>query len=610
MFGTYERFNLIRCSFARRGSNTFVAEDFHKPGMLRLGNNWTGVSVNFTDFLFDIKLTANAAPVKYSYFADEGSVQLSACGAGSGSFSDCCGGTGAEIALTDRSHLRLRGSNAGIRLELRSATSGHGAAACRGIYALPDGSGWEGEFEQFGKLFFTALTGSLNVTTVFDKEKNEFSLVRIDFLPDAATGEFDAAIHDYRGDEPLPFGAYEDFDDIVADNCADFAEFCKIYTAPAAGYEEMTRYAMWMIWSHKTKAIGRYAQPHILYQNAWSCTAAPWQQSYNAMAMLADPEEAWRLICVMFLYQDEKTGMIPNMMSYANPPAGGTQPAFQGFALDYLIRKLGDDFICADEAERMYPKLSAWANYWTTYHNAGFGDDVIALNSTHESGWDDSSLFQDGFPAVDPCAITFVILLMEAIATVAKKSYSFADKSAQWMARAKKLTDTLIKDYWDGEKFISRVKGKKVDSLSLANYQPIILGRRLPQDVIDKVAEKLTEEDHLLTDIGLASESMQSPHTTFGISFVCGRVVGPMNMILTVGLQAAGKQKEADMIARRYCDHTNREGIILGYAPYNYYKYNGEEAAQQIPPIATDGWAWSSWSANSFLTMVTGVIGK
>ena len=203
-----------------------------------------------------------------------------------------------------------------------------------------------------------------------------------------------------------------------------------------------------------------------------------------------------------------------------------------------------------------------------------------------------------------------MILLMEAVARLAKKSNSYMDKYEEWMARAKKLTDTLINEYWDGEKFVAKVKGKPVDSLSLASFQPIMLGKRLPQHIIDKIAETLTKEGLWLTEIGLASESMQSERATFGISFVCGRVVGPMNMILTVGLQAAGKQKEAELIARRYCDHTNREGIILGYAPYNYYKYNGEKADQQIPPIGTDGWPWSSWSANCYLTMATGIIGK
>ena len=597
MFGTYERFNLIRCSFGRSGSNTFISEDFHKLGQLQLGNNWTGTWLSLTDFLFDMKLTINGAPVKYTYFADEASLQMEA---------GCC--SNVEVALTDRSHLRIRGENAGLRLELRSA-SGHGASACRGMYALPDGSGWEGEFGSYGKLFFRAISGNYNVTTLFDEEKNEFSLVRIDFMPDAETGLFEAAIHDYR-DGMLPFGEYEDFDDLVEYNRAEFAEFRDTYHAPAAGYEEMTRYAEWTVWSHRTKAIGWFRQPHILYQNAWTCTAAPWQQSYNAMAMLGDPAEAWRLICLMFLYQDERTGRVPGMMSYNNPPMEGNQCAFQGFAAEHLIRKLGDGFISAEDAERMYPKMAAWADFWTTWRSAGFGDDVVVVHSPHDSGWDDASLFKDGFPAVDPVANSLQVLLMETISVLAKKSFSYQDKAEGWIARAKKLTDVIVNEYWDGEKFISKVRGNPVDSLSLVNYEPIILGKRLPQHIIDKVAEKLTQKDLWLTDIGLASESMQSEIQTFGVSFVLGRVVGPLNMMLSVGLQAAGKQKEADIIARRFCDHVANEGIILGYAPYNFYKHNGEKARQQIPPIQADAWPWSPWTANCFLTMVTEVIGK
>ncbi|NLV50745.1 MAG: hypothetical protein GXY20_08660 [Clostridiales bacterium] len=596
MFGTYEKYNLVRCSFARCGSNTYIAEDFYRQGLLRLGNNWTGISLNISDFMFDIRLLINGAPAKYTYFADEGSLKLDARGAE------------LEFALTDRSHFRVRGRGAGLRLELRSA-SGKGARACRGLYALADGSGWEGDFANFGKLFFRAISGNFSVSTVFDDDKNEYSLVRIDFMPDAITGEFEAAVHDYR-DHILPYGEYEDFDKLVSDNRADFARFSEIYRNPAPGYEELAKYARWVVWSHRTKAIGCFKEPQILFQNAWSCSAAPWQQSYNAMAMLSDPAEAWRMICVVFSNQDPRTGRVPGFMSYANPATSGLQPAFQGFALDFLFRTIGDSFISESEAERMYPKLAAWANYWTTYHSAGFGDDVLALHSTHESGWDDSSLFQDGFPAVDPCAMAFQILLMEVIARLAQKSSSYRQEHDGWMTRAKKLLDTLISEYWDGEKFIAKVNGKPVDSLSLANFQPIMLGKRLPPEIIDKVAEKLTAEGQWLTEIGLASESMLSERATFGVSFVCGRVAGPQNMILTVGLQAAGKQKEAEMIARRFCDHAAREGIILGYAPYNIYKANGKTADQQIPPIATDGWTWSSWSANCVLTMLTEVIAK
>jgi hypothetical protein len=594
MFGTYERFNLVRGSFARSGSNTYIFEDYFKHGLLRIGNNYTGDPQNTTDFAFDVKLTVNGAPVKYTYFADEGSIVLTARDAR------------VEIALTKRSHFRIRGANAGLRLELRSG-SGNGAKALRGIYALPDATGWEGEFGRFGKLFFKAIAGNYSVSAPFDDAAGGYAALRIDFVPDVTTGEFEAAIHDYQ-DKLLPFCEYEDFDALVSDNRDDFASFSAIYNAPAAGYEDVAKYAKWVVWSHRTKAIGTFKQPHILFQNSWSCAAAPWQQSYNAMPMLADPAEAWRQICVMFLYQDERTGRVPNMITYGGAPMGGMQPAFQGFALDYLFRKIGDDFISAEDAERMYPKMAAWVDYWTTYRSAGRGDDVTAILSPHESGWDDASNFRVGFPANEPNTLAFLVLLMEAVARLAKKSGKDAESDA-WLARAKKLTDTIINEFWDGEKFITKVKGVAVDSLSLACYQPIILGKRLPQSIIDKVAEKLTEEGAFLTEIGLASESMHSDVATFGISFVCGRVVGPQNMILTVGLQAAGKQKEAELIARRYCDHTSREGVILGYAPYNYYKATGEKADQQIPQHPADGWPWSSWSANCVLTMATGIIG-
>ncbi|MDR2531074.1 MAG: hypothetical protein LBC65_06005 [Oscillospiraceae bacterium] len=600
MFGTYERFNLVRGSFGRHASNTYIFEDYYKHGLLRLGNNFTGDSLNNTDFAFDIKLTVNGAPVKYSYFADEGSLVFSSHGAR------------AEIALTSRNHFRIRGENCGVRLELRSASrfaGGNSARALRGVFAKPDGSGTEAEFGRFGKLFFKAISGNYVVNAQFDRNSNCYAYMTIDFVPDASTGEFDAAIHDYQ-DKLWPFGEYEEFDELVEDNREDYSAFSKIYRAPAAGYEEMTKYAIWTVWSHRTKAIGSFKQPHILFQNSWSCAAAPWQQSYNAMAMLGDPSEAWRQICLMFLYQDERTGRVPNMVTYSSPPMAGMQPAFQGFALDYLFRKLGDEFITPEEAARMYPKMAAWINYWITYRNAGRGDDVTVVLSPHESGWDDSSQYKDGFPAEDPNTMTFLILLMEAVAKLAAK-IGKDEESQEWISRSRRLCKTLISEYWNGEKFVTKVKGKNVnDAQSLANFQPIILGKRLPQEIIDKIAATMTTDGEWLTEIGLATENVNSSLATYGISFICGRVVGPLNMIIAVGLQAAGKQKEAELVARRFCDQVKREGIILGYAPYNYYKRDGSKADQQIPPQPADGWPWSSWSANCFLTMVTGVIGQ
>ena len=593
MFGTNEKFNLIRATYTKTQAPFTFFEDFYKPGTLRFGSNAAGESADFTDFLFDIDLTIDGVTQPYSYFADEGSILV-----GEEDYS-------AEFAIADENHVRVRGFNSGLRLSLRSSKD-DSASGCKGQYNLPDGSGWEGHFGKNGKVFIRILSGSFYASADYDDETNRYKALVLDFIPDQTTGIFEAAIYQYLGEALSPCSEFAEFDEIVAANKLSFEEFSQIYPPAPRGYEELSKYARWLIWSHRTGVTQGLSEPLILFQNGLVVTCASWQQSYNAMAMRNDPEEAWRMICAMFKFQDEATGRIPGMLTYQGGNAG-QQPPFQGFALEYLLREIGDDFLTFSRCKTMYPKFVKWAEFWLTYRNAGRGDDVTVMYSPHDSGWDDASNFQDGLPAQDPNNMAFMVLLMECIARLAI-GCGKAEESSRWSERAEKLLNTIINEFWDGEKFVTKVRGKNVKSLSLSCYQPLILGKRLPQDIIDKCAERLMEEGQWLTEIGLASESMQSEYVTFGRSFVCGRVVGPQNMILTVALKAAGKDKEAKIIAKRFCDHASREGIILGYAPYDYFPRTGEMAPQQEVPTMMDGWPWSSWTANCILTMLGAVI--
>jgi hypothetical protein len=264
------------------------------------------------------------------------------------------------------------------------------------------------------------------------------------------------------------------------------------------------------------------------------------------MPMISDPKEAWRLICFMFLYQDERTGRVPGMMTYTSPPMGGMQPAFQGFALDYLFRKVGDDFITAEDAETMYPRMAAWAEYWITYRSAGFGDDVIALLSPHESGWDDASLFKDGFPTVDPCANAFLVLLMEAVARLAKKSRSYADKCAV-DARAKRLTDTLVREYWM-EKNSCKLRGSR---WIRSAWRIIAVNTRMRSRRISLKGRRKDQRRRPFSDGNRLGRSMRSNLRLLDF-VVCGRRRS-VNMILTVGLQRPKTAGSGD-VASRFCD--------------------------------------------------------
>lgn len=595
MFGTHEKFNLQRPAYGREGSGFYIYEDFYNH-LLRLTCYKSGEMISRSGFQFDLKLFADGEEQKYTYFADEGSIRLT------------CDNGYAEIALTAEDHLRIRGT-AELHLVLRPAIEEEETTACRGIYKLENGD-WEGAFGKFGMLRLRGLAGNMNITAPWNSEKGMYDEVVFSFNSDG--GVYEGAIFENMVEFTQLPDSFVPFDDVVANNKKCFAEFKKNYRDVPAEYKETADYCMWQIWANKCKAVGGFKEPMIFMHLHWMVVAVSWQQTYNAMATLNNAKEAKRLIGTMFEHQDPETGALPFGITYYGGGKGGSpQPPFQGLGFAFLFDRFGDDLFTYDEAVKLYPKVKKWVEFWLTNRSAGRGDDVTAILSSHESGWDDASIFNDGFPAANPDVISFIILCMEALSKLAKSSRQYA-AAEEWKNRSKKLLDILINEFWDGDKFITRVDGKPVESMSAVCYEPIILGKRLPQHIIDTVAEKLTDETTFLSPIGITGESMQSPLSGYGNRFILGRVVAPINMLLTLGLSMAGKKKEAAMIARRFCDQISKKGVILGFAPYDYYPLTGEKVPDLIDfedvPVPSDGWPWSGWSACNTMIMLSYVI--
>lgn len=594
MFGTNEKFNLQRAFFARDASAFYIFEDYWSH-LLRLSNYKPAAIVHVSPFLFNLRLLDGGDELPYTYFCDAGSLRM---------YSEK---GRVEIVFTENEQARFRGRGVTLRIELCPAVKTQGMSACHGVRPLPDGS-LEAVFGTYGKFLFKALKGTLEASCPWNEAKAGYDAVIFDILPDGS-GHFELALHEDMVEIDCGSEAYPPFDALVKESLDSFEAFKKNYRPAAPGYEALRDYAAYTIWSHRAKAGGGFLEPAVLFQTSIAGLFS-WHQAYHAMAMLGNIPEAWRMICTLFLYQDEKTGRLPGNIAYVGGANHGIQPPFQGFALDYLIRRVGDSFLTPDACARMYPKFAKWADYWHTFRDAGRGDDVLAINNPNDSGWDDASIFKDGFPAQNPDGMCFFILLTEMTARLARGCGRDAEADT-WQKRSEKLLKTLIDEFWDGEKFVTKVNGKAVDSMSLACYQPIMLGDRLPQEIIDKIAARLVTEGDFLCEIGLCTESLHSPLCDYGPrTFVSGRVVAPPHLIFCVGLNLAGKKKEAALIARRWCDTVKERGIILGFPPYEYYKLTGEKAAIEHGPVASDGWCWSPWAAGCTMTLLTSIIAE
>ncbi|MCQ2406135.1 MAG: hypothetical protein MJ067_02835 [Oscillospiraceae bacterium] len=596
MFGIGKKHDLLHAVFAREGSAFYVIENYYTH-KLCLGSYKPEAWIDANPFLFSLHLYKGETELLYSYTCNDESLKLiTELGQ-------------AEIILTDKEYARIISEN-GLTIGFEADTYKPGPnfapIYCSGCCLFPSGEA-ELSYGSFGRLRFVPVSGKVETNIKSDGEgKTERLLIK---LCPPEDGCLDAALHEAVGD-------YEDFPESYPSPAelkelskAAFTEFKRNYAPPAKGYEELFEYAAHTAWARRTKpgAGGSFKSPMILMHYEYLGAAFSWQQAIHGMSMLACPDEAFRMICNMFEYQDERTGQLPGKVAFSGPNCA-LQPPTQGFALDFLISRVGDGFLSPERCEEMFPKFALWAEFWAKYRSSGRGD-VPAIDSPNDSGWDDATVFRRGFPTENPDLIAFIILLLEKTGLLAEKCGKMAE-AEHYYERSRRLLSVLIDEYWNGENFVCKRHGEAVPSLSVVTYQPIILGKRLPGEIIDKICEKLMEEGSFLTDIGLASESLKSTDSAWGTrTFVHGRVVAPLQAYFCAGLNMAGKKKEAAEIARRFAARANERGIILGYPPrYDYYPATGKPVYIAPGPVASDGWPWSGWAAAAIMILITAII--
>ena len=584
-----EKNALLRLAYSRAGCYWSVNEDYFDRGLYLLAA-LGGERGNTCDLRFDLLCLEQGRPARYDYFGDEGSLTLRTRASWS------------ELLLTGTDQLRFRGEQGtGFRLALRSMAEGRGAAALRSAARLADGT-LEAAMGKYGLLRFKALRGSVEYRADFDAGKGGYARFEIDLLPDAE-GCCDCAMLTFPTfGGPMP-AEFRDFAALREENRRDFAAFFAHYRPVPARWRPLAEELIYTVWSEVMRPQGFVKDPMIMMHRNCLATALAWQQSYNGMAMLGDPAAGFRLIESMFRYQNPVSGALPVDVNPGALNDTNTQPPLQGFALTFLARQCGEDFITPEMAAGLLPRFERWIGFWTTWRSAGRGDDLVAIHNPNESGWDDASIFVKGFPAINADTQAMLIECMYACAILARRA-GLPEREAGWTARAGRLLHTLVTEFWDGEKFITKYKGEPVESLSLACCQPILLGDRLPKEITRKLAQTLTEEGHFLSPIGLCTESMRSPMCHWGWHFTLGRVIGPANMFCAVGLALAGEKEAARTIAERWCENVALRGPRLGFRPDTVYPLTGKPADTVPQPHIGDSWSWTSWSACATLTML------
>jgi hypothetical protein len=575
IFGTNRQFDLTRIPFTIAGSFIGVYQNYDDKNLYLTIYRSESVMHERPNLLRLVPVDSTGAELPFLYECDEAMLTVTTK---MGSV---------EFTYENPQTMRIRSN--GVTLRVENTPRMH-----EGAYARNGGREIEVAVNFAGKLLFRSISGSLEHNIHWN-----FRTVSPDPYKIDINGE--CALHEYMSNG-VAHDSYMPFDDAYEKTLSEFNEFAKSYPTVPPQYRDMARRAIWNVWHNQLGPRGTLTSSPVYMHKLFMDRAFGWHHGFHAMAMSCNAKCAIEMLLSMFDYANE-LGVFPDNLSDQHQETWlSTKPPIFGFALCYIFERFDTSELTAEDYARLYAKLSRYTQYWFTHHDhAGTG--IPSYYHIDESGYDESTLFNEGLPIQSPDLQAYIVTLCEACALLAEK-LGLHDEEQRWSAERQRVLDFLVNELWDGEQFRAKLPAKGgmlYRCGSIAQLQPVMLGKRLPPEILRKLELRLADEREYLTDYGIASEHLQS-REFFVSGFTHGSVVAPTQALIILGLLDGGAVETARMLAVRYLNALNAEGLALGIHPYRI------EPVMNIPTFRVNsgqsvGFPFSAWVASVYLLL-------
>ncbi len=381
--------------------------------------------------------------------------------------------------------------------------------------------------------------------------------------------------------------SYPSFAEGKADMQADWEAFLEKFPHFIQPYEEKREETAYVLWTHlvgPTQLTPRWLM--LMFPGEMD---SQWQLVQNAVALQDDPELSRSLLMAPLERQGEN-GQLAEGYDEAYLSAGGCKPPVYGWALKNILarRDLGKEWP-REELERLYEGAGRWARWFMEYRDED-GDGLPGFEGGTENGFDEVTAYFDTLSLATPDLCAQEVLNFEAQGDLAKLLGKPQAEIDGWYQQSKELLDRMIDKMWDGEHFVALKNGthEPVFSGSNMHYLPLVLGKRLPPEIVEKMCADLLTEGKLLSPYGLASENMDSDvFEVTGVKMGSGAICPPGQLFILSGLWEAGKKEEAKRIFDRYA----RRLMEGGFSHF-------------IDPVHGEGsWFWGTWCRAVFIIL-------
>ena len=457
----------------------------------------------------------------------------------------------AELSFDGADALRLRGVGLGLRLQALLPTV---------AYQTDPGSVTFNVLAAREQYRLGVVAGRLQVRGLYragGREETNADTVGAEVGAGVVAGageRWEASLHVFKSTfEPR---ALRSFDVCVAENRAAFARWLEGLPRAPSEHEEARALAGYVTFSGVVAPAGLFKRPAMLMSKNWMDRVWSWDHCFNALALApGHPELAWDQLLLMADQQDAY-GAYPDAYNDTCAVYNFAKPPVHGWAVGKLLNRAEPP---RATLETLYTSLSRWTNWWLTYRVLP-GERLPYYLHGNDSGWDNSTAFDEGVPLMTADLSAFLVLQLDALGALARRLG--VGEPNRWSTAADALTEQLLHELWQDDHFVAKhADGRRTRSHSLLHCMPIVLGERLPRAVREQLAENIAL---FLTDYGLATERPTS-EAYQADGYWRGPVWAPSTYLVVTGLERSGFPDLARDVAKRFCATCKQSGFAENF---------------------------------------------
>lgn len=389
------------------------------------------------------------------------------------------------------------------------------------------------------------------------------STLSVDWAPDQCHGEMIiAAEPDQNGRLSVAIDEWQstwhrgprlNIHDLRQEITTEFADFQKQLNRTFATSDEHLERCAYLLWSCTVPARGLLRREGVLMSRNWMDSIWSWDNCFNAMALAAShPQLAIDQLLIERDFQDAD-GAYPDAVNDGFAHYNFSKPPVQGITYRWIQHNV-PRFWTKTRLKPFYESVSRFTQWWLD-HRRWPESALCHYLHGNDSGWDNSTIFDQGAPLQSPDLAAFLIVQMDTLADMAQR---LGDEQAanHWQQQTRQMQEALINNLWDGQRFNARLaaSGEKVLADSLIPCMPVVLGQRLPAAVRQQL---INEIERFITPWGVATEDPQSNKFTED-GYWRGPVWAPSTMLIVNGLMECREKALAQRIAKGFvkaCEH-------------------------------------------------------